>query len=141
LPLTDTKNLFLQDNANLYEFVTGTSLETTEALFQELPDAPFLPLNRPLEDIFSRNDQYGTVPLDEDDMTGLQRWLRRRIELDRSSVDDIVQGLNQEVSEEGRTFDPSYTDRSPSVRQASQRGKEIDRDESTIHKRYRAWLQ
>lgn len=140
-PLLDTKNLFLHDNANLYELVTETSLETTAALFEVLPDAPYLPLYEVFGSIFAREDEYGSVPLDEDDVTGLQRWLRRRVEWDRGTATEIAQQLNKAVREEGRTFDPSYAARSPEVRDAKQVAKNLDPDESSIHKRYRTWLQ
>lgn len=141
LPLLDTKNLFLHDNANLYEIVDGASLETTEELFAVLPDSPYLPLYRVFSEIFGREDEYGTVPLDEDDVTGLERWLRRRIEWDRGTAKDVAQKLNRAVGEEGRTFDPSYAARSPKVREAHQTSKQIDPNESSIHKRYHNWLQ
>jgi hypothetical protein len=141
LPLLDTKNLFLHDNANLYEIVHGTKLKTTEGLFEVLPDSPYLPLYEVFGEIFGREDAFGTVPLDEDGVTGLQRWLRRRIEWDRGTAKDVAQQLNTAVRREGRTFDPSYAARSPEVHEAYQLTKEIDPSESSIHKRYHDWLQ
>lgn len=141
MPLIDTKNLFLQDNANLYELVVDTTLETTRELFEAIPDAPFLPLYDAFSSIFAREDSYGTVPLDEDGITGLQRWLRRRVEWDRGTASEIAQMLNRAVSEEGRTFDPSYANRSPEVHEARQVAKTINATDSSIHKRYNAWLQ
>jgi hypothetical protein len=140
LPLIDTKNLFLHDNANLYRLVSGDTVETTEELFDVLPDAPYLPLYDAFGDIFSRPDEYGTVPLDEDDVTGLQRWLRRRVEWDRSTATDVAEALNKAVGEDGRTFDPSYAARSPKIRDAVEAGKQLDSDESSIHNRYQTWL-
>lgn len=141
LPLLDTKNLHLHDNANLYELVTGSTLETTEALFERLPEAPYLPLYDTFGEIFAREDEYGSVPLDEDDVVGLQRWLRRRIEWDRGTATEVAEALNRAVSRDGRTFDPSYAVRSPVVRDARQTANSLDEDESSIHKRYHDWLQ
>lgn len=141
LPLIDTKNLFLHDNANLYELVNGKRITTTEDLFGVLPDAPFLPLYRVFGNIFARPDEYGSVPLDEDDVTGLQRWLRRRVEWEKGTARDIAAALNRAVSTDGETFDPSYTIRSPIVQDAKNLAGDIDPTESSIHKRYHAWLQ
>lgn len=141
LPLLDTKNLFLHDNANLYELVADAPLETTEDLFEVLPDAPYLPLYDVFCQIFGREEEYGAVPLDEDDVTGLQRWLRRRVEWDRGTATEIAETLNRAVTEEGQTFDPSYAARSPKTRKARQMAKNISPSDSSIHKRYHAWLQ
>ena len=134
-------NLYLHDNANLYELVNGSTLETTEELFEILPEAPYLPLYDVFGQIFGRENEYGSVPLGEDDVTGLQRWLRRRVEWDRGTAKEIAISLNRAVSKEGRTFDPSYAARSPKVHEARQVAQNIDPTESSIHKRYHAWLQ
>ncbi len=141
LPLKDTMNLFLHDNANLYEYVSGTSVNTTIELFDVVPDTPYLPLYDVFCQMFAREDEYGSVPLDEDDVVGLQRWLRRRVEWDRETASDIAQKLNRAVGEEGRTFDPSYAARSPETREARQSAKKIDSENSSINKRYHSWLQ
>lgn len=141
LPLLDTKNLFLHDNANLYEHVSGESVQTAKELFEVLPSAPYLPLYEMFGAVFAREDEFGTIPLDEDDVTGLQRWLRRRIEWDRGTATEVAQLLNREVSKEGQTFDPSYAARSPAVHDARSTAKTIDPDKSSIHMRYRTWLQ
>lgn len=141
IPLMDTKNLFLQDNANLYNLVNGATVDTTEGLFEALPNAPYLPLYTVFSKIFAREDDYGTVPLDQDDITGLQRWLRRRIEWDRGTAMAIAETLNREVGEEGRTFDPSFAARSPQVREAQEAAKNLNPDDSSIDKRYHGWLQ
>ncbi|SNR65453.1 hypothetical protein SAMN06266787_10827 [Halorubrum ezzemoulense] len=143
LPLMDTRNLFLQDNANLYEFVTGEAIETTRDLFAVLPDAPYLPLYDVFGAIFGREDDYGSVPLDEDDVHGLQRWLLRRIEWDRETAQEVAEELNRSVTRDGKTFDLSYATphRSPILREATEKADEIDHQKSSIHKRYHAWLQ
>lgn len=140
-PLVDTKNLFFHDNANLYELATGERVTTMPELFDALVDAPYLPLYEVFSDVFAREEQFGTSPLDEDDVTGLQRWLRRRGELDRGTASEIAQKLNNAVINEGSTFDPSYASRSPAMQDGYEAAREIDPDDSSIHKRYWRWLQ
>lgn len=133
LPLIDTKNVFIQDNANLYEFVTGDSLSRTEELFEVLPDAPYLPLYDVFSDIFARSETYGSLPLDkEEDVAGLGRWLRRRIEWDRGTGVSVARELNRTVSEDGKTFDPSYARRSPAVFDAQSKAEQLHVEENPI---------
>ena len=141
LPLIDTKNLFLQDNANLYEFIAGERLQTAASLFSVLPDAPYLPLYRALGPIFERQDEYGSVPLSNDDITGLQRWLRRRVEWERGTAQDVAKELNRAVEKDGRTFDSSFVRRDAEAADAAEKADALDSNESSIHKRYRSWLQ
>ena len=141
LPLMDTKNLFLQDNANLYEFITGETLQTATSLFSILPDAPYLPLYRALSPIFERQDEHGSVPLSNDDVTGLQRWLRRRVEWERGTAQDAAKELNQAVRKDGKTFDSSFVSRDAEVADAAEKADTLDAHESSIHKRYQSWLQ
>jgi len=142
LPLSDTKNLFLQDNANLYSYVTDDTVTNTTDLFAVLPDAPFLPLYDALTSVFSRPTELGTVPLDADSgLPELVRWLRRRIEWDRDTARDIAQTLNEAVISDGSTFDTAAARRSPSVRDARLAGNELAEKNSSIDKRYADWLQ
>jgi hypothetical protein len=141
LPLVDTKNLFLQDNANIYKLVTGEQLTTMQELFNAVVDATYLPLYDVFTDIFGRENEFGTSPLDEDDVTGLQRWLRRRGELDRQTANKIAQTLNNAVIDDGSTFDPSYAARSPAMAEGHEAARSLNQHESSIHKRYWRWLQ
>jgi len=68
MPLRDTKNLFVQDNANLYELVEGDPIETTSELFDELTEAPYLPLYKTFSNIFARRNELGVSPLESDDV-------------------------------------------------------------------------
>jgi hypothetical protein len=141
LPLTDTKNLYVQDNANLYEFVTGNSVATTTELFDVLPDAPFLPLYDACSDIFARKTELGSAPLQgENEITELAKWLRRRIEWDRETAQKVARGLNQAVIGDGSVFDPASARRDPLIREARINAKEIDTDASAINQRYADWL-
>lgn len=141
LPLLDTRNLFLHDNANLYELVEGVSFERTTELFDVLPEAPYLPLYRVFSTIFARPDQFGVAPLESEDMIdALGGWLRRRIEWDKSTASDIAQELNRAVSLGGTAFDPSYAQRSPKLKDAAEAATELSPSENDIDHRYHDWL-
>lgn len=141
MPLTDTKNVFIQDNANLYELVEGESLDQAEQLFAVLPDAPYLPLYDVFTDIFARPDEYGSVPLNTDDeVPGLGRWLRRRIEWDRQTSKAIARQLNRGVSQDGSMFDPSYARRSPSMQKARDKTTNLNPGDNPIDARYQEFL-
>ncbi|MFC6720266.1 hypothetical protein [Halobacteriaceae bacterium SHR40] len=142
LPLTDTKNLFLQDNANLFEFVEGRTVTTTTELFSKLPENPYLPLYDAMSSVFSRPDELGTVPLDGDNgKPELVRWLRRRIEWDRDTARGVVTNLNQAVIDDGSRFDKAAARRTPAVRDAYLEAKKLDSNDSPINNRYTTWLQ
>lgn len=141
MPLTDTKNVFIQDNANLYEFVAEESLNRAEQLFDVLPNAPYLPLYNVFSGIFARPDEYGSVPLDTDEeVPGLGRWLRRRIEWERETGVAIARELNRRVSRDGSLFDPSYARRSPKMQEARTKARDLDPDENPIDARYHGYL-
>jgi len=127
-PLSDTKNVFVQDNAALYTVVSDESLADTTELFEVLPDAPYLPLYDALSDIFARPNEYGSVPLDGDEgVPELVRWLRRRIEWDRGTAREVTNNLNDAVVADGSTFDPAAARRSPAVREAKTAAKDSSR--------------
>jgi hypothetical protein len=141
LPLRDTQNLFLQDNALAYELVDDERVTEAETLFERLPEAPYLPLAAVFGDIFGRANEFGSVPLDSDEtIDALGRWLRRRVEFDRQTGRQVAKSLNGAVVDSPKTFDPSYARRSPAVEQARQTGLRIDRDESPVHARLASWL-
>ncbi|MFD1646886.1 hypothetical protein [Haloarchaeobius litoreus] len=142
LPLSDTKNLFVQDNALLYEFVTGDDISSTVDLFEKLPNEPYLPLFDAISAIFSRKNKPGTVPLDgESGLPQLVRWLRRRIEWDRETARTVAGELNERVVDSGRTFDHAAARRAPVVKTARARADELDVDASPIEQRYVTWLR
>lgn len=142
LPLVDTKNLFIQDNANLYELVKGDSLNRTEDLFEVLPREPYLPLYSVFSDIFARPEEYGSVPLNSDDhVPGLARWLRRRIEWDRQTALAVARQLNRAVSQDGKIFDPSYARRSPAVLNARNQATGLNGENNPIDEQYQNFLK
>lgn len=141
LPLQDTKNLFLQDNANLYEIVEGESISSTAELFEVITDTPYLPLYGTFSNIFAREDQFGVEPLESDDMIeALGGWLRRRVEWDKGTASDIAHDLNRAVSLEGIAFDPSYAKRSPKLRKARESADTLNPGANAIEERYYEWL-
>lgn len=141
LPLHDTKNLFVQDNAILYEFVEGERLRTAEELLGILPEAPYLPMYETFCEIFSAADTQRSAPLESDDkVEALGGWLRRRIEWNRQDSIRVARELNRAVSNEVSTFDPSYATRSPKQRVAKDRAKELDPDASDVNAKYNDWL-
>jgi hypothetical protein len=141
LPLTETKNLFLQDNANLYRLVAGERLTDTTELFDVLPDAPYLPLFDALAGVFSRPKEFGAVPLDaEEGVPDLVRWLRRRIEWDRETARGVVADLNDAVVADGSTLDMAAVRRDPSIVEARRAANELDPEASDIERRYADWL-
>lgn len=140
-PLSDTKNLYVQDNAILYEFVTDETVSTTTELFEVLPEAPFLPLYDVFASLFGREDELGSSPLGgEDEITELGRWLRRRVEWDRETSQNVARDLNRAVIDGGSVFDRAAARRSPAVGQARDRARDIDTEASQIHQRYADWL-
>ena len=141
LPLRDTKNLFLQDNANLIGLVESEPPKSTAKLFEMLTDAPYLPLYNTFSEIFARPDQLGVAPLESDDIIeAFGGWLRRRIEWEKGTAADVARDLNLEVSMEGTAFDPSYAKRSPKLREARDAADQLDTDTNDITTRYYDWL-
>ena len=142
LPLLDTKNLFLQDNANLYELVEGGALRTTTELFDVITEAPYLPLYGTFSDIFARPDQLGVAPLESDEIIeAFGGWLRRRIEWDKGTASEVARDMNRTVSMGGTAFDPSYAKQSPKLGNARDAAESVDPSENEIEARYYDWLK
>lgn len=140
LPLGDTENLFIQDNAILYQLVTGDSITRSQRLFELLPEAPFLPLHWGLGSIFGRRSDPGASPLDSyGEIKGLARWLRRRIEWERPLSMEIARELNRAVSADERVFDRTFARRQESVQEATATILGLE-GESRVHDRYAAWF-
>lgn len=139
-PLLDTTNLYFQDNAILYNLVASDRVTTAAELLRRLPQSPYLPLSRSLAQIFEREEELGTMPLDPDGVKGLGRWLRRRVELDRGTAQEIAQTLNTAVQKDGSTFDRAHAARQKNERVAAV-AADLNPEQSTIHKRYHDWLE
>ncbi len=141
-PLTDTKNLFLQDNAILYEIVTGNSVSTTSELFEVLPENPYLPLYSPFIDIFDDESGMGSAPLDSDsERTDLAKWLCHYIEWELEEAKDVAYELNNYVAGEVSAFRQSQRYQHKSIADVRRTLQDLDPDESEIHKHFVTWLR
>lgn len=107
-PVKHSLNVFIQENALLFEEVTGTRISTLIELFEVLPDAPYLPIWRTFTDIFTTDVQQGTRLLDEDQRTEFAKWLRRRVELDYHQGEDFASYFNSLARRNEGLFDSQY---------------------------------
>lgn len=141
LPLKETKNLFLHDNANLYELATGTSLASVEGLVDVLPEAPYLPILDGLSSIFASHSTYGSEPLESTEaIEAFGKWLRRRIELDYNEATSIARTINDYAIDHEQLFDEASRTRMPNINDARTARRELTPEENPIHERYDAWL-
>lgn len=140
-PLRDTRNLFLQDNAILYELVTGKTLDTVHEVFHRLPDAPYIPIWDTITDIFTTDATQGTRLLDQETQEGLAKWLRRRIEFDYQTSQDIAADLNSLARRRERMFNPYRRRRQPEMEDARETAAELNIDNAVLQKRYMTWLR
>lgn len=141
LPLQDTKNLFLQDSANIYELAVGEPLRTIEELIDVLPEAPYLPLVKGLSSVFTSRTGVGSEPLGSvKDIEEFGKWLRRRIELGYNEALSIAKTVNGYASDYERLFDPAGRRRMPEMNEARAARRELDHENNPIHERYHTWL-
>lgn len=139
-PLRGSRNLFLQDNALLYELVTGDALDTITDVFYRLPDGPYLPLWQSLTEIFTTDVPQGTRLLNQDQQKGLSKWLRRRVEVDYDESDEIASYLNHLSRRHEQLFNPYRRARKPGMAEARETIQELDIDDPGLEARYRRWL-
>ncbi|XGI83044.1 hypothetical protein ACEU6E_07110 [Halorutilales archaeon Cl-col2-1] len=141
LLLQDTKNLFLQDNANLYKLVEGKRVEETRDLFEILPDNPYLPLYHVFCDIFDNPKSQGSGPLETDEkVEALGGWLRRRIEWDRKESVSMARKLNRAALKDVPTFDYAYAVNDSSKIDAREAAEDLNPERSKIDAKYYKWL-
>ena len=107
-PINHSLNVFVQENALLFEEVTGSRLSSLHDLFEVLPKAPYLPIWRTLSDIFMTDVQQGTRLLDEEQRIEFAKWLRRRMELDYHQGREIATYLNGLARRKEGLFDLHY---------------------------------
>lgn len=139
-PLRGSRNLFLQDNAMLYELVTGDTLDTITEVFYSLPDAPFLPLWKSLTDIFTTDVPQGTRLLDHETQQGLSKWLRRRIECSYNEGQELASYLNHLSRRHEQLFNPYRRARKPEMTAARETIQDLAIDDPELEARYRRWL-
>ncbi|WP_139246217.1 hypothetical protein [Natrinema hispanicum] len=141
LPLQETQNLFLHDNANLYELATGTRLTSVEELIDVLPDAPYLPILGGFSSIFASNSAYGSEPLESTEaIEAFGKWLRRRIELDYNEALSVARTINDYAIDHEQLFDKASRTRMPNINDARTARRELTPEENPIHERYHTWL-
>ncbi|WP_440764397.1 hypothetical protein [Natronorubrum sp. DTA7] len=141
LPLKGTKNLFLHDNANLYELATGTTLSSVEGLIDVLPDAPYLPLLEGLSSVFASGSTYGSEPLESTAaIEAFGKWLRRRIELDYNEALSVARTINDYAIDHEQLFDEASRTQMPNINDARTARRELTPEENSIHERYNVWL-
>lgn len=139
-PLRGCRNVFLQDNAILYELVTGNTLDSPSDLFYRLADAPYLPIWHTITEIFTTNVSQGTRLLDQKSQKGLSKWLRRRVELGYDGGQEIASYLNHLSRRHEHLFNPYRRTRRPEMEQAREAVRDECIEDTQIEGRYRHWL-
>jgi hypothetical protein len=92
--------------------------------------------------IFSRENEPGAAPLDSyDEIEALGRWIRRRIDISRKDALGIARDLNRRVDSNESVFDATQRFRHPAMSQAETTATSIDAETSSVHERYKQWLQ
>lgn len=141
-PLSDTRNLFLQDNAILYnEIQAETPVSTAEKLFAVLEDAPYLPLYGAMVRIFNRSESKGANPLPESERGGFRKWLRRRVEWTNSTATSVSQSLNEAVMTDPNIFAAPTRVNHPTHRPVKRYLSQLDPAESPLDCLYTTWLK
>ena len=141
LPIAETKNLFVQDNANMYRLATGDTISSIEELVAVLPNAPYLPFVRGVSSIFSKDDGVGSEPLESNEaIEDLGKWLRRRLELEYREGISIAKSLNDYATSHERLFDPAGRRQMPEMNCAREPRRELAETTNPIHERYHRWF-
>jgi hypothetical protein len=107
-PVKHSLNVFVQENALLFEEVTGSQVSSLLEFFEVLPEAPYLPIWRTFSDIFTTDVQQGTRLLDEEQRIEFAKWLRRRVELNYHQGREIATYFNDLARRKEGLFDPRY---------------------------------
>lgn len=141
MPLSDTQNLFLQDNAILFQEVTGQSLNSAEELFGEVQTAPYLPLYGSLCRVFNRDESFGASPLTQGEIDAFADWLRRRIEFDNKTAEKVTETLNKQVLEDQNNFAHATRVDHPTMRKASRYLTKIDSASNSLERRLSEWIK
>jgi hypothetical protein len=138
-PLSHCRNIFVQENALLFEEVSGQRVRSIEDFFDRLPDAPYLPIWRTLSEMFSIGVDQGTRLLDQNERDGLAKWLRRRVELDYHQGQAIATSLNDLARRRERLFDHHSRRELPGMDDAQSYANTMDA-ESELETRLEGWL-
>lgn len=141
MPLSDTKNLFLQDNAILFEEVSGSAVHGSEELFDVLSDAPYLPLYESLCRVFNRDDSFGSSPLTADEVSEFMKWMRRRVEWDNKTAERVTEMLNKQVLEDSNKFAHATRIDHTSTTEAREAQSRLDPEAHSLEHRLYHWLE
>lgn len=141
-PLDYCLNIFIQENALLYEVVTGDSVDTLTEFFKILPLAPYLPIWETLTEIFTTGVEQGTRLLGKSERSQLGKWLRRRIEMDYHQGVDTARYLNNLARRHERLFDPYYRREMQGMEEAQDYLEtSVSDPEDPVAARFRNWLR
>jgi len=143
LPLSDSRNLFLQDNAILYNSIhdPASDVSTVEDLFDRLPDAPYLPLYSAMTSIFNRGDSFGAVALPEDELEGFRKWLQRRIDRSQSECRDLAEAINRRVLDENTVFTVESQIEHKTFNRAREFVASSNPGKNPIERKYVGWIR
>lgn len=140
-PLTDTRNVFLQDNAYLFNQIqNGNSVSSAEALFQVLPEAPYLPLYGAMVRIFNRTDSKGADAIPSEEVDGLRKWLMRRINWSSSTASEVAELLNEKVLSDANVFAAPTRVNHPTQIDVNEFLNQTESQSSPLHNLYVRWL-
>lgn len=142
-PLTDTRNLFLQDNAILYNIISPDADEITdvEGLLDVVRFAPYLPLYSALTTIFNRDDSFGAVSLPEDELKGFRKWIQRRIDRPQSECREFAELLNRYVLNDNTVFTVQSQIEHPSFTSVREFLSSLDAESNPVDRKFAGWLQ
>jgi len=142
-PLSDSRNLFLQDNAILYNNIhdQDSDVSSVDDLFDHLPDAPYLPLYSAMTGIFNRDDSFGAVALPETELEGFRKWLQRRIDRSKSECRDLAEAINRQVIDENIVFTVESQIEHKTFKRARDFIVSSDPGNNPIERKYVDWVQ
>jgi hypothetical protein len=142
-PLSDSRNLFLQDNAIIYNNIhdPASDISAVEDLFDRLPDAPYLPLYSAMTRIFNRDDSFGAVALPDTELVGFRKWLQWRIDRSQSECRDLAETINGRVLDENTVFTVESQIEHKTFNRAREFVASLDPGDNPIERKYVGWIQ
>jgi hypothetical protein len=140
MPLSDTMNLFVQDNAILYREVSADPVESASELFEALDEAPYLPLYGAMCRIFNRDQSFGASPLSAGEINAFAEWLRRRIGWDNKTALNVTESLNKRVLEDTNTFAHATRVNHPKNTDAKAVRDSLDPGSHSLQRRLHDWI-
>ncbi|WP_435362363.1 hypothetical protein [Haloarchaeobius sp. DFWS5] len=140
-PLSDTRNIFLQDNAFLFnEIQSRKSVSSAQELFDVVSEAPYLPLYGSLIQIFNRNDSKGSDAIPSEELDAFRKWLMRRINWSSSISRDVAESLNERVLADANVFAAPTRVNHPTKIDVDEYLPKLTDGSSPLHYLYARWL-